>query len=117
MDNFFDFQEKQPVLMSQKEFVEKTKLLLEQLAKAYHQGWQSRALKDDQFPDESVCEKCTGCGVFMKDGEQRDCFQDKEFGECYYRFCDYEQVGMDIEAHMGEAYELLAVDEVIKEPC
>lgn len=112
IDDFFKIEPQEPYKMSQKEFVKKTKSVLEKIYNAYSQGWQSRVLKDGEYPDESICDKCTGCGVFLENGEERDCVQDKEQGYCFYRFCDYEQVGMDLETHLGDIADLLSVDEI-----
>lgn len=99
--------------MSQKEFVEKTKAVLEKIYNGYSQNWQSRVLSDDEHPEESICDKCTGCGIFLENGEERDCFQDMEQGDCFHRFCDYEQVGIDLEDHLADIFDLLSVDEIV----
>lgn len=99
--------------MGQREFFERAKSVLEKIYSSYSQGWQNRVLMDDEFPEESVCEKCTGCGVFLENGEERECFQDREHGDCFHRFCDYEQVGLDLETHIEEVCDLLSVDEVL----
>ncbi len=114
IEDLFKTQEVMPVKMSQKEFVEKTKFILNRIADIYHKGWQSRAMADGEYPDESICDKCTGCGTFKdKNEELKDCFQDREQGGCYYRFCDHEQVGMDLEDNLDKVYELITVDEII----
>lgn len=95
--------------MSQEDFVEKTKSLLSRIASNYCTSWESRPLKEDEYPDESVCNKCTGCGTFLDEGWEKDCHQDREQGECYHRFCDYEQVGIAIEDNLEAIYELLSV--------
>ena len=103
----------EPYKMSQKEFVEKTKSVLEKIYNAYSQGWHSRVLRDGEHPEESICDKCTGCGIFLENGEERDCVQDREQGDCFHRFCDYEQVGMDLETNLGDIADLLSVDEIV----
>ena len=111
-DDLFKIEPHEPYKMSQKEFVEKTKAVLTKIYNSYLQGWQSRVLKDGEHPEESVCDKCTGCGLFMDNGEEKECVQDREYGDCFHRFCDYEQVGMDLEAHLSDMYDLLSVDEI-----
>lgn len=113
MEDLFKIEPQEPYKMSQKEFIEKAKSVLEKICNNYSQAWQSRILKNGEYPEESVCDKCTGCGVFLENGEERDCFQDKEQGDCFHRFCDYEQVGMDIETHLGDMFDLLSVDEIV----
>jgi hypothetical protein len=49
----------------------------------------------------------------LENGEEKDCVQDREQGDCFHRFCDYEQVGMDLETHLGDITDLLSVDEII----
>jgi hypothetical protein len=112
IDDLFKLEPQEIRKMSQKEFVEKTKSVLEKIYNAYSQGWQSRVLRDEEHPEESVCDKCTGCGVFLENGEERDCVYDREQGDCFHRFCDYEQVGMDLEALLEDIYSLLSVDEI-----
>jgi len=110
--DIFGTEPSEPIKMSQQEFVEKTNALLIKINNAYSQAWQDRPLKDSEYPNESVCYKCTGCGVFQMDDEERDCFINYERGECYHRFCDYEQVGVDIESLIFDTHELLSVDEI-----
>jgi hypothetical protein len=113
IDDLFKIGDEEPYTMTQKEFVEKTKSLLEKIYSGYLQGWQSRVLFDEEYPEESICDKCTGCGIFLENGEERDCVQDREWGGCFHRFCDYEQVGMELETHLGDIVDLLSVDKVI----
>lgn len=109
IDDLFKIEPEEPYKMDQKEFFEKTKSLLNKICNNYSQGWQSRPLRDGEHPEESVCDKCTGSGKFMDNGEEKECVQDREQGECFHRFCDYEQVGMDLENHLGEMFDLLSV--------
>ena len=113
IEDFFKIEPQEPYKMSQKEFVEKTKAVLNKICNSYSQGWQSRVLKDGERPDESVCDKCTGCGKFMENGEEKECVQDREQGDCFHRFCDYEQVGMGLDAHLEDMFDLLSVDEIV----
>ena len=99
--------------MIQMEFVEKTKSVLNKICNSYSQAGQSRILRDGEYPEESVCDKCTGCGLFMYNGEERECVQDRSQGHCFYRFCDYEQVGQSIETNLEDMFDLLSVDEIV----
>ena len=87
MEEFFNIEPREPYKMTQSDFIEKTQKLLLNIESAYSRAWKSRALKDEEFPDELVCDKCTGCGTFKENGEERDCVQDSEMGWCY-RFAD-----------------------------
>ena len=113
LEDLFKIEPQEPYKMTQKEFVEKTKTVLNKICNSYSQGWQSRLLRDDEHPEESVCDKCTGCGIFTDNGDEKECVQDREQGDCFHRFCDYEQVGMDLEAHIEDMLDLLSVDEII----
>lgn len=113
IEDLFKIEPNEPLKMDQKEFVDKSKSLLEKIYDIYHKEWQSRVLKDSEYPGESICDKCTGCGTFLENGEERDCHQDKEQGDCFTRFCDYEQVGMNLEDYLTDISELISVDEVI----
>ncbi len=113
MEDLFNIEPQKLRRMDQKEFIEKTKSVLEKIYNSYSQGWQSRVLTDEEYPEESVCDKCKGCGIFLENGEERDCVQDREWGGCFHRFCDYEQVGMDLENHIEDICDLLSVDEII----
>lgn len=115
MEDLFNTEPQEPYEMSKKEFFEKTKKVLNKIYNSYSQGWQSRLLKDDEYPDESVCDKCTGYGSFIENGEEWECVQDREQGECFHRFCDYEQVVNDLEIHLqfGDVLDLLSVDKII----
>jgi hypothetical protein len=115
MEDLFKTEPQEPIKMDQKEFIEKTKAVLSKIANSYSQGWQSRVLKYGEHPEESVCDKCTGCGIFLENGEEKECVKDGEQGDCFHRFCDYEQVGMDLETHLVDMFELLAVDEIINQ--
>ena len=112
LDDLFKIEPHEPYEMTQKDFIEKTKTVLEKIYSAYLQGWQSRVLRDGEHPDESVCNKCSGCGLFMDNGEEKECVQDREQGDCFHRFFDYEQVGMNLENHIEEITDLLSVEQL-----
>jgi hypothetical protein len=115
-DELFEFKPQEPIVkMSQKEFVEKTKAVLNKICDSYSQGWQSRVLRNGEYPDESVCDKCKGNGIFIVNGEERECVRDDEQGDCFRRFCDYEEVGMSLENYLDDVFDLLSVNEIITE--
>ena len=114
-ESMFNELQGEPIKMGQKEFLEKTKALLNKVLNSYCQGWQSRSLMDDEYPEESVCDKCTGTGTFMNEGEEKECIIDGEAGYCYHKFCDYEQVGMDLVAYIDDMLDLIGVDELTTE--
>ena len=109
-----DIEPIQRVTVSQKEFFEKTKFILEKIMYAYSSNTSYRRLGDEEYPDESICDKCEGCGTFKNlDGEEKECIKNREEGECYNRFVDFEEFGLEIESQFKDIYELLCVDEIV----
>ena len=108
MDNLFDFSTiEEPPKIKQSEFNELAKKVLKNICNSYHQSWHSRPLKDEEFPEESVCNKCTGCGTFKENGKEKDCVQDREQGWCYHRYIDAEEFGIEVETELENIYHLL----------
>lgn len=104
-----------PIEMSESEFYEKTKKLMQIFDSSYSNAWINKPLADSEYPEESICSKCTGCGIFKKNDTELECIQDKIEGMCYYRYCDYEQLGINVETHLNSIYELLTVDKIKKD--
>jgi len=113
-DDLFDLKEEpqEPINMAKDEFVVKTKKLLNYIADQYGKGWQSRRLTEEEYPEESICDKCTGCGTFKLNNEDSECVADREEGECYVRYFDAEEFGIEVETCLDDIYELLYVDNV-----
>ena len=113
-DDLFDLKEESQELinMAKDEFVEKTKKLLNYISDKYGKGWKSKRLTEEEYPEESVCDKCTGCGTFKFKGEDEECVSDREEVECYVRYFDAEEFGLEIEATMDDVYELLFIDNI-----
>lgn len=117
MDFFNDIfnipeQEKQQINMSKDEFVQKTKDFLNYISSKYCNNWKSRRLKDEEYPEESICDVCTGCGIFKMNGEEAECVADRIEGECYVRYFDAEEFGLEIEEKLDDMYKLLEVDNI-----
>lgn len=93
--------------IKQSEFNELAKKVLSNICYSYHQSWHSRPLKDEEFPDESICDRCTGCGTFKINGEDKECVQDREQGQCYHRYQDAEEFGIEVETELENIYGLL----------
>ena len=98
--------------MAKDEFVTKTKKLLAYIESSCGKGWKSRALKEEEYPEESICDKCKGCGTFKLNNEYSECTIDHEQGECYVRYFDAEEFGLEVETCLDDIYELLFVDNV-----
>lgn len=118
MEDFFKLDDIDPIemkTMPPQEFLSKTKSILEKILFSYSTNTSFRRLSDAEYPDEWVCSKCQGCGTFRNlEGEEKECTQDREEGECYYRFFDYEGFSLDVESNFEDIYELLCVDEIIQ---
>ena len=108
-EDFFNGSIQEEVIVDSNDFFKKTKSLLEKIANIHSASYKSNLLKEDEYPDESVCDKCRGCGTF---GEDKECFQNREYGECFYTECDYEEIGVEIEPLMGDIYDLLRIDKI-----
>lgn len=96
--------------IKQSEFNHRVINVLENIAKRYYESWHTRPLKDEEFPEESVCDKCTGCGTFVNREFRSDCFQDREEGWCYYRYQDAEEFGKEVEVELENIYGLLNIE-------
>ena len=113
LDDFFKTEPIEPHKMSQKDFIQKTKEVLNKICDSYFNARQKVSLRYVEYPDENVCCKCKGFGKFMYNGEEKECFMDRERGECFHTHLDYKQVGMDLETHFEDMIDLLSVDEII----
>lgn len=102
--------------INQSDFNQQSVKILERLGTEYSKAWASRPLKDDEFPDESICDKCTGCGTFKINDEEKECYQDREQGCCYHRFFDVEQFGIEVETEIENIYGLLGIEIVSDYP-
>ena len=110
MESIFDSIENETIKIKQSEFNVLATKILESIANSYAESFQSRPLKDEDFPDESICDKCTGCGTFKLDEESVECFQDKEQGWCYYRHQDIKGFGVEVEAQMESIWGLFDIE-------
>ena len=123
-DSLFDIEllkSQPPIEMDKNEFYEKTHKMLNIIDNIYSKGWQNRSMQKSDYPEESICDKCTGEGVHKEGVGQ--CFQNKEYGECFIRFCDYEQIGIELEEYLfnfnsnnsnenSDFYELISVEKI-----
>lgn len=102
--------------VKQSEFNKCATKVLENIAKIYTQSWHTRPLKDEEFPDESICDKCTGCGTFTVNDEVKDCIQDIEQGLCYHRYQDAEEFCLEVETELENIYGLIGIEIVSDTP-
>ena len=107
MEDLFKIEDSTPELMNKYEYFERTHKLLDILMMGYSKSWLDRRLKDDEYPEESVCNACNACGIFQEGVGQ--CFQDREEGDCYVRFLDPELFVVEFENEIEELNNLLSV--------
>jgi len=113
-DRLFDIEQlksETTIEMDKNEFYEKTHKMLNIIDNIYSKGWQNRSMQESDFPEESICDTCCGEGVFREGIGQ--CFQKN--GDCGIRFCDYEQIGNELEAaifNIAEFFELLSIEKL-----
>lgn len=112
IDGLFLIEEPKPNLMNKDEYLKRTQQLLDFISCKYSESHHTRSLIDSEFPDESVCDKCQDCGVFNLNGEEKECVQDREQGNCFYRYFDGEEFGMSVMNQLEELHSLLGVDDL-----
>ena len=112
LDDFFKIEPIVPTIMEQKEFFNKTKNVLEKIYYIYSSAQFTRYLKDDEYPNENICDECSGFGNFSYDGEEHECFWNKDGSGCATRCVDYEQIGIGLEMCIDDVLELLSIDEI-----
>jgi len=99
--------------IKQSEFNTLATRVLENIATSYSQSWHSRRLKYEEFPDESVCNKCTGCGEFKAaNGDILECRQhySEDDAYCYHRYQDAEEFGKEVETELENIYGLIGIE-------
>jgi hypothetical protein len=113
-EDLFKLEEVKPNIVPKDEYFKESKKILESVASAYHSAWFSKPLEEAEYPEQSVCDNCKGCGNFLYEGEKKECFVNYERGECYHRVCDYESIGILIEGLLesGNLYDIIGVDGV-----
>ncbi len=112
MDDLFKIESQEPIEMNQEEFFEKTKAVLGKIMEIYLNAEFEMYLEEDDFPEEIVCKNCKGCGKFIHNDKEKECYKDNEAGECCHKFYDYEEVGAEIELYLTDIYDLLSVDKI-----
>lgn len=67
----------------------------------YGNAWSSVRLTDAEYPHESICEQCTGCGTFkLENGNDGECAMDRSEGECFHRHFDAQQFGEEVASYL-----------------
>lgn len=109
IDWLFNIEPEKPNKMNANEYYNRSNKLFSIIDMLYSKAWKSKMLRDSDFPNESVCDKCTGQGVCIINEEEKDCYQDRENGDCFYRFFDSEEFGLEVENNIGDVHELLSI--------
>jgi hypothetical protein len=113
MDNLFLVEKPSPVYMNKEEYFERTQQLFRYISMKYSNSWQNRRLLESEFPDESICNKCKGCGNFQdENGDVLECRQHYSENDayCYHRYWDAEDFGTEVESQLQELHNLLCVE-------
>lgn len=108
MDKLFDIDDIDVPKIKQSDFNTLAVKIFNNIASSYSESFVSKQLKDGEFPDENVCDKCTGCGTFILGDENKECFQDKEGGACYYRLQDFNGFALEVEAQMEDIWKIIS---------
>lgn len=112
LEDLFKEEPNTPIIMDSKDYFEKSRKLFRKISESYSTSWNSKNLSDDEYPDESICGECTGCGSTVVDSETVDCYQDREDGVCFYNFFDYEEFGSSVESLIEDIHNLCVVDDI-----
>lgn len=85
-----NFEEHKNITCSKEQYLKTSKTIFETISNSYSSSFKKEHLTDEQFPDESVCDKCKGCGTFINGGIETDCYNNPEYGYCSYTYFDSE---------------------------
>lgn len=98
--------------IKQSDFNKSSIKVLEYIAKAYNDSWHKRRLEDGEFPDQSICDKCKGCGEFKSiNGDVLECIQhySEDDAFCYHPYQDAEEFGLEVQAIIVDVYSILGI--------
>jgi hypothetical protein len=94
--------------IKQSDFIKLAKKVLSNIQNSHYGSWENRALAEGEFPDESICDRCKGCGEFKAlNGDILECRQNNQDGFCYHRYFDAEELGISVEAELDSIHNLL----------
>lgn len=114
-DSLFDTNYDLPVNdveMDKDEYLDKVNQIFSIIDSTYSKAWTRVRLKDDEYPNEDICEKCTGCGSTIVNGETVECIANREEGECHYVLFDSDEFGISVGELMSDIWELLPVNKL-----
>jgi hypothetical protein len=97
----------------QSDFNEHVKKLLKNISNSYNDSWHDRRLDDIEFPNQSVCNKCTGCGEFKSiNGQILECrqYNSEDDSYCYHRFQDSKEFGEEVESELDSIWGLMGIE-------
>jgi hypothetical protein len=109
MEDLFNLEhdEIQPLFIDKEEYFEITQQLFNTFSMTYAKSHHRQLLNDSDYPSEEICNSCKGCGVFKLNDEYTECYQNYEYGECYYIFFDSEEFHYEIQNEIEEIHMLL----------
>ncbi len=98
--------------MDKDKYLIKTNEIFSILDNEYAKSWIKVRLSDFEYPEQSVCDKCTGCGTTIVNREEVECIADREEGECHYVMFDAEEFGIRVGEVMNSIWDLLPVNKL-----
>jgi hypothetical protein len=114
IDDFFNVDSPpiELISMDKDEYFTQSQRIFNSIMVDFTMAYHRQRLHDNDYPDQSVCDMCNGCGNFMLDGEETECFQNKEAGECYYSYFDSEGFRDSMELKLESISDMLQVYEL-----
>jgi hypothetical protein len=114
LDIFKLEEEIEPIKMTSDLFFKKTKELLGKINDCYSLSYEKTELTEEEFPDESNCNACKGCGTFGIE-EVKECFIHEDCNDvcCYHIAFHHELFKATFEDLLESIYEILKVDALV----
>jgi hypothetical protein len=107
-----DIQPDEDVEMDKDEYLTKSTQIFSIVDTEYSKAWVKVRLNDGEYPDESICDKCEGCGSIIVNGEEVECIANREEGECYRIVFDSEQFGNSMAQIVDDIWDLLSINKL-----
>lgn len=108
-----DDEENKEVICSKEVYLKTAKSLFETISYIHSSSFKKEHLREEQFPDESVCDECKGCGIFINDGVETDCYNNPEYGYCSYTHFDSELFIENFNNVIPLIYDLLQYNKLV----
>lgn len=106
--DFFDLKEVlvQKNVINISGYYKKTQEIFEFLLKEHSNCWQRRSINNEEYPDEEVCKKCKGIGIY-REGIGQCMFNNDD---CFIQFFDGELFTEQFESKIDEICNLVDIE-------